>query len=84
VIRNYSKEEIFDYLEKSRLDLTIKHKSTDDYFERTYLKAFLFFKLFYPKLKLYENNKINEILENKLASQNIIEFLEQEIEKLEK
>ena len=82
IIRDYKKEEIFDYLEKSRLDLTIKHKSVEDYFERTYLKALLFYKLFYPKgLKLYENNKINEILKNKPIEQDVIEFLEQEIEK---
>jgi hypothetical protein len=83
VIRGYGKEKIYFYLEKSRPDLTIKHKSTIDYFMRTYLKALLFYKKFYPELKLYENNKINEILENKPASQNMIEFLEQEIEKLE-
>jgi len=78
VIRDYKKNEIFDYLDKSRPDLTIKHKSTDDYFERTYLKALLFYKKFYP-LKLYENSKINKILENKPIGKNVIEFLEQEI-----
>jgi hypothetical protein len=81
IIRNYSKEKIYFYLEKSRPDLTIKHKSTDDYFNRTYLKALLFYKLFYPELKLYENNKINEILENKPIGKNVIEFLEEQIEK---
>ena len=59
VIRDYKKNEIFDYLDKSRPDLTIKHKSTDDYFERTYLKALLFYKKFYPDQKLYQNHEIN-------------------------
>jgi hypothetical protein len=84
VIRNYSKEEIFDYLEKARKDLTTKHKSTIDYFMRTYLKALLFYKKFYPNKKLYENHEINKILQDKPASLSVIDFLEQEIEKLEK
>ena len=79
IIRDYKKNEIFDYLDKSRPDLTIKHKSTDDYFERTYLKALLFYKKFYPDQKLYQNHEINEILQNKPANKNVIEYLEEQI-----
>jgi hypothetical protein len=83
VIRDYKKNEIFNYLDKSRPDLTIKHKNTDDYFERTYLKALLFYKKFYPELKLYENDQINEILQNKPANKNVIEFLKEQIKGVE-
>jgi len=83
IIRGYGKEKIYFYLEKARKDLTTKHKSTIDYFERTYLKALLFYKKFYPDKKLYENHEINKILQDKPASLSVIDFLEQEIEKLE-
>ena len=79
IIRDYKKNEIFDYLEKAREDLTTKHKNVKDYFERTYLKALLFYKKFYPDQKLYQNHEINEILQNKPANKNVIEYLEEQI-----
>ena len=64
LIRNYSREEIFEYLYKNRKDLDDKHIASD-YFERTYLKALLFKKLFYPRLKLYEHRLLDEYIDER-------------------
>ena len=61
LIRDYSESDIFLYLENSRDDLHYKHKA-GDYFERTYLKALLFKKLFFPFKKLYENGLLNDYI----------------------
>ena len=62
LIRDYSESDIFLYLSNSREDLDEKHKASD-YFERTYLKALLFYKLFYEEgKKLYENRELNQYI----------------------
>ncbi len=61
LIRDYEKEEIFSYLYKNRSDLDEKHEAAD-YFLRTYLKALLFKKVFYPAKKLFENNLLNDYI----------------------
>ncbi len=62
LIRDYSESDIFLHLQNSRDDLHDKHKA-GDYFERTYLKALLFKKLFFPMKKLYENRLLNEYID---------------------
>jgi len=64
LIRDYSENDIFLYLQQARPDLDDKHQAAD-YFERTYLKSLLFKKLFYPYKKLYEHNILNNYIEMK-------------------
>jgi len=65
LIRDYSQNDIFLYLQQTRPDLDDKHKA-GDYFERTYLKALLFKKLFFPKHTLFDNSRLlNFIKEQK-------------------
>ena len=61
LIRDYPRDEIFLYLQQTREDLNDKHKASD-YFERTYLKALLFYKLFYPEKKFYSNKDFNDYI----------------------
>jgi len=67
LIRNYSENDIFLYLQQARPDLGEKHQMSD-YFERTYLKAVLFKKLYYPGYKLYEHRLLNDYIEMKQQS----------------
>jgi len=62
VIRDYEKKEIFEFLSKVRKDLSEKH-TPYDYFERTYLKALLFKKMFFPELKLFDNRLLLKFIE---------------------
>jgi hypothetical protein len=62
LIREYSENDIFLYLQQARPDLFDKHDASD-YFERTFLKALLFKKLFYPMKKLYEHRLLDEYIE---------------------
>jgi hypothetical protein len=64
LIRDYSENDIFLYLQQARQDLFDKHDAAD-YFERTFLKALLFKKLFYPTLKLYEHRLLDEYIEER-------------------
>jgi len=69
LIRDYSQNDIFLYLQQSRPDLSDKHQ-VGDYFERTYLKALLFKKLFFPIKKLYESRLLNEYIDEQKKSGN--------------
>ena len=69
LIRDYSESDIFLYLNDSRADLHDKHKASD-YFERTYLKALLFKKLFFTSKKLYENRFLSEYIEEQKKNGN--------------
>ncbi len=62
LIRDYSENDIFLYLSRSRDDLFDKHKAAD-YFERTYLKALLFKKLF--SKKFYDNRLLVDYIKVK-------------------
>jgi hypothetical protein len=69
LIRGYTKEQIFDYLQRTRKDLYQKHDAAD-YFERTYLKALLFKKLYYPRMKLYQNSELLAYIEQQKKNGN--------------
>ena len=89
LIRDYSENDMFLYLQQSREDLEEKHV-VRDYFERTYLKALLFKKLYFPEKKLYEHSLlldyINEqqILGNWDNSKKVTENLKILVKQLEK
>ena len=69
LIRDYSENDIFLYLQQARPDLDDKHQA-GDYFERTLLKAELFKKLYYPMFKLYEHRLLDKYIEEQKENGN--------------